>query len=502
MPIIDIQYRLRELGRLRLGVKGPKGAPQKLETWRLTSASRDLIDAAAEVYGGEVKPWEGSDNGAQYEVITAADSLDIVIPPGDAAFSQFYEMWSGGGCQRRCDGQRQYTRDVLCSCPAKAEERLELARQGKACKETTRFNVLLPRIPDIGVWRLEVHGYYAAIELAGVAQLLKIASDAGRMVTARLRLDQRMSKRPGQGTRRYIVPVVELGATFEKVAKALGVEDIDSVSVALPAPVEEKSFPGRAELPEKAAEWEVEDDGNGAEATYPKWVNDFIEHYGEPIVLDSVNDVRDAVDPPKPPVNGLQDVTWSNVNEATALLIAEAVKGRLARSAGSDDVGAGSEPQEGGGADTKRGRDASEFTAPSSPHEREQAPEGERPQSPGTPPSTDPPPSRIESSGADTLSEQGQLWRKRHLHRGKLLTCEEPRVSLVDEPCPQCGWDPANPNVIPESAASGESGHEGEVESAPDEPTQQSLGGATGGAGAKRAPAPAKKKTTRKRKSA
>ena len=53
--VLDIQRRHMELGRIRMGEKGSKGQPTRLETWRLTSASRDLLESAAKVYGGEVE---------------------------------------------------------------------------------------------------------------------------------------------------------------------------------------------------------------------------------------------------------------------------------------------------------------------------------------------------------------------------------------------------------------------------------------------------------------
>ena len=42
MPIIDLQRRLQEAGRIRLGDKSPKGAPRKLETFRLTSSDKQI----------------------------------------------------------------------------------------------------------------------------------------------------------------------------------------------------------------------------------------------------------------------------------------------------------------------------------------------------------------------------------------------------------------------------------------------------------------------------
>lgn len=67
---------------------------------------------------------------------------------------------------------------------------------------------MLPALPDIGIWRLEVHGWYAATELLGSLHLAGLTGATA--VRARLRLEQRETKRPGQPTMRYGVPVLEL----------------------------------------------------------------------------------------------------------------------------------------------------------------------------------------------------------------------------------------------------------------------------------------------------
>lgn len=215
MPIVDMQIRMRELGRIRTGnqvaVGDGRKRPAKLETFRLTSASESLMAAAAELYGGKVVPWD-SPSGKQFEVITTTDVLSIVIPPGQA-LSQWYELWTGGGCQRRCDGLVETLSDQPCLCPSDSTERREQAAAGNACKPTTRLNVLLPDLPDLGLFRLESHGYYAAVELAGAAQFLSMASAAGMNIPARLRLEQREKKVPGQPTNRYSVPVIEFTTT-------------------------------------------------------------------------------------------------------------------------------------------------------------------------------------------------------------------------------------------------------------------------------------------------
>lgn len=226
MPLLDIQRRGRELGRIRLGqqvqAKNGKMRPEKLSTFRFTTNSRAGADAVAQLLGGEVRAWEGGTQ--QWEVITPTSELPVMIPPGDAVIRQDYEMWSGGGCQRRCDSQTAHTRDEQgndvtgpCLCPADAIERSELAKVGRACKPTTRLNVMLPDLPDIGVWRVESHGFYAAVELGGAAELLVKARDKGVFLPALLRLDKRRSAVPGRSVREWYVPVLEIGASVREL---------------------------------------------------------------------------------------------------------------------------------------------------------------------------------------------------------------------------------------------------------------------------------------------
>jgi hypothetical protein len=211
MPIVTLQQQLREIGRIRIGVqvptKGGRTRPAKLDTFRLTSDIREPIDAAAAIYGGTVEPWQSPD-GPQWQVITDSDVLDIVVPPGDAV-SLWYELWSGGGCMRRCDGHTNRLNNTPCACPGDVQERLELAKNGEACRATTRLSVILQQLPGLGVWRLESHGYYAAVELAGAATVLSQATAHGHVIVARLRLDQREKKVPGKPTNKYAVPVID-----------------------------------------------------------------------------------------------------------------------------------------------------------------------------------------------------------------------------------------------------------------------------------------------------
>ena len=216
MPIIDIQRQMVELGRIRTGDQveyqddsgQTKRRPRKLETFRLTSGRQDLITEAARLYGGTPQPW-----GEQWELVVTAASIPVMLPPGQA-LSQWYEMWSGGGCQRRCDGARQVLVDEPCACPADKAERGLLAAKGQACKPTTRVNLILPELPGLGLWRLESHGYYAAVELAGAAEYLSMATSVGHRIPAHLRLIQRSVKRPGKDgkpqTRNFAVPSIDI----------------------------------------------------------------------------------------------------------------------------------------------------------------------------------------------------------------------------------------------------------------------------------------------------
>lgn len=198
MAILDMQKRLTELGRIRLGEKGSKGEPRRLSKIRLTSASRSHLEAAAKVYGGQVRGWAGSPTGDQFELYTDATQVDILIPPTAASYSQYYELWSGGGCQRRCDGQTELLSGEPCKCDP--DER--------ACQVTTRVSVMLPKVPGLGVWRLESHGWNAAAKLPGQLEMLAL-SGRGSFVPAVLRIVQKKEVKGGQ-TRRWTEPEIDV----------------------------------------------------------------------------------------------------------------------------------------------------------------------------------------------------------------------------------------------------------------------------------------------------
>ena len=155
----------------------------------------------------------------------------MTVPPRDEVVSQWYEMWTAGGCQRRCDSQHEQISDGPCKCPhaedpSDADEvaRMALERAAlhkadpsKACGLVTRINVMIPDLPGLGVFRLDTGSYYAAVEIGDTAQLMQMARDKGVFLPAMLRIEQRQRVAGGQ-TKKYPVPVLEVLATFRDLA--------------------------------------------------------------------------------------------------------------------------------------------------------------------------------------------------------------------------------------------------------------------------------------------
>lgn len=206
-PIIDLQKRARELGRIRIGqvvptADGKRTRPAKLDKFRFTSASKELLDIVAKLYGGEVKEWTPQGNGAKaWEVISESTRIPVIVPPQPV--SQWMELWSGGGCVRRCDGVNEIkSQDNPIPCICKANDRED-------CKPTTRLNVVLRDVEGIGVWRLESKGWNAAVELPDTAAFL---AQAGGYIDGWLGLEARVSVDEGK-TRHFMVPVIHVGVT-------------------------------------------------------------------------------------------------------------------------------------------------------------------------------------------------------------------------------------------------------------------------------------------------
>jgi hypothetical protein len=248
MPILELQRRLVEVGRLRMGekrvAKSGKKYPAKLDHWRPTSRDKRRIEAVASVYGGKVQAWEN-----QWEVHAETDSLDIAVVPGQCV-SQHMEYWdqrpdTGDNkprpvmCLRRCDGETDFISDGPCVCAMEAGED---GSTPYTCKPTTHLSVILRKVSGFGVWRVTSRGNNAAAELAGMAELLEAFTASGRPVPARLRLDQRESVSAEGVTQYYVVPVIDIDVALDEIAAnpqllAIGPSG-HQLAAAPPAPLE------------------------------------------------------------------------------------------------------------------------------------------------------------------------------------------------------------------------------------------------------------------------
>jgi hypothetical protein len=234
MSVLDLQRKGQQIGRIRIGQQVAvikdgrdtgKTRPARLDTFRFTTSSRRSADAIAELFGGEVREWNG-----QLEVITRQSEISVMVPPRDAVVSQWYEQWNAGGCIRRCDSQHEQISGGPCQCPHAADpddreaadkaalRRAELAKLNppQACHLITRVSVMIPDLPGVGVFRLDTGSFYAASEIGDTARILQKARDAGVFLPAVLRIEQRQRVAGGQ-TKKYPVPVLEILATLRQI---------------------------------------------------------------------------------------------------------------------------------------------------------------------------------------------------------------------------------------------------------------------------------------------
>lgn len=206
--LLNIQRRAAEHGRLRTGyTQGNR--PVRSATWVVTSHSEEHVRTAAELWGGEPEQWSPLNSTIeQWRVITKASSIEALITPGDP-LNQYNEMWSAGGCQRRCDGETELLSRKPCLCLARFGEEWHQQKKGTVCAATSRLNVMLPDLTGMGMWRAETHSFYAAGEWGGMVDMVLAGTDGKGFVPVNLRIEPRQVVREGQ-TKKFPVVVVEL----------------------------------------------------------------------------------------------------------------------------------------------------------------------------------------------------------------------------------------------------------------------------------------------------
>ena len=218
--ILTLQRQVRELGRLRAGItvdpgNGKRPYPSASKTWIATSLNRTYIEAAAEQWGGRAEEWQPLGNRPkEWRVITDRPVIDAILPPGDP-LSQAYEMWSAGGCLRRCDGEREQRGDQACLCRAQFGDDFHLQpvlgpdKKPQRCSINTRLSVFLPELPDIGIWRVETHGYWPSVHITGYVETIKALVGGQVMVPVTLGIDPKTRIKDGK-TSHYVEIVVAL----------------------------------------------------------------------------------------------------------------------------------------------------------------------------------------------------------------------------------------------------------------------------------------------------
>lgn len=229
VALSNLARRMPEHGRIRLGEKGNKGQPVKLDHPRFTSRDKKAIDEIAHLYGGTPRPWADK----QYEVKTEADEIPVVLPPDPLGGTPIYELWSKGGCQRRCNG-------VVCTVSEETRDGFELVEvdcicsknESLECKPTTRLNVVLPEITFGGAWRLESNGWHVAHEMPGMVEAILEFSQRG-YTRAVLAMESRKSVKNGR-TQHYVVPVIRPAVSLEALVSGEG-----SLRAISPAPLAE-----------------------------------------------------------------------------------------------------------------------------------------------------------------------------------------------------------------------------------------------------------------------
>lgn len=289
IPLIARQRALSRIGEIRLGSEKVDGkVGRKLETFRLTSQHKEVLQEAARLYGGEVTTWE-SPTGSAWQVITERSSLPVLCIPG-ISLRRAYEKWAGPSKRERiCDGEEMVD-GAQCICNATGKEE---------CKLLTRLTVLLPETGTSLGWQLSSTGETAADELELAMKIAEGLAQGRPFVPATLAITQRKGQLNGQATR-FVVPVLgfdpriqtlaagelpagsapsELPAGYTPIAPAAG-NGTSLEAGLLEAETQVITKKPRVELPED----DVEDDG-----------------YEGPTVADMSNAETEAKGQDKPP---------------------------------------------------------------------------------------------------------------------------------------------------------------------------------------------------------
>lgn len=237
MPMLDIQRRHAEVFRIRLGDR-QNGQMRKLtDAIRITSPNAAVVKAFTDVFGGDVRDWEG-----QFEAYLPTTELPIMVLPGQS-ITQWWEKYRKSVCERRCDGETETLSGKACVCPADITERMA-SKDG--CRPMTRVNVVCPDVAVVGAGSLVTHGLVAAETLPQSIAVAEAALARGLMVPAVLRVVEH------KGKTHYIVPQIEIvGMSLTQLTTGeVPTRQLESVpepkAIAAPAPTAKPAPPKKA----------------------------------------------------------------------------------------------------------------------------------------------------------------------------------------------------------------------------------------------------------------
>jgi hypothetical protein len=222
VPLANLNRRIPEAGRIRTGSERPNARQpgRAIPTFRFTSRDQTAIEQVAVIYGGKPEPWKGQTG--QWQVVTNAKEIQVVLPPDPLGGTPLYEAWSGGGCERRCDGLMCMTTtsgpdgaeltEVPCMCQAAGTMK---------CTPHTRLSVILPDVRFGGTWRYEsATSWNVAQEMPGMVDLIQSLQQRG-LSRALLAIEPRQTVTNGQ-TRNYTIPVLRVAETLDALASGAG----------------------------------------------------------------------------------------------------------------------------------------------------------------------------------------------------------------------------------------------------------------------------------------
>jgi hypothetical protein len=214
--------RVQEAGRIRIGEKHGR-AMRSIDKFRFTSPDNELLGMLAERYGGEVRPWSDpkANPNNQFELYSEADTIDVVVANG--GIDTNYELWTGRGLQRQCDGEtctvqlwdgENVSSDsghCLCAAAGVME-----------CKIQTRVAFMFDFMPFRGMWRLDTKSWNAAHEMPSMMAIMDQLRERKGLAQMELSISKESKIRNGKKAH-FVVPKLRFKQSLMEMVEGKGV---------------------------------------------------------------------------------------------------------------------------------------------------------------------------------------------------------------------------------------------------------------------------------------